>query len=149
VQRQRGTGNRGAGGDAEVAETDQVLDDVAAAARGLVQAHRVAVEVGETVPAGELGVLRGNARVGGPGVAVDALLKRRGDGAGRVVIDDGQCGRGLAAERGAAGRAAERQVDGLVAFHERIVGDGNRERLAGVADGEIERAAARGVVAAG
>ena len=41
---------------------------------------------------------------------------------------------------GTAGGIGEREVDRLVAFHQRVVGDRHGERLAGLAGGEVERA---------
>src|SRR5262249_27901862 len=55
---------------------------------------------------------------------------------GHVVVLNSQRGRRRAAQRGAAGRAAKRQRDRLVAFHQGVVDDRDGEGLAGLAGGE-------------
>src|SRR5262245_38083752 len=87
TQGQRGTRNRGIRGNAEITEANQVFDDVAVSIRGLVVAQLSAGEVGEPVARSKLGVLRGDAGVSRPGIAINALLQRDGGGliAGIVV----------------------------------------------------------------
>src|SRR5262249_43198579 len=86
AQRQGGPGNRGAGGDAQVAEGDHPPLDVAAAAGRLVHAELITVEGRGAIPSVVLAVLSGDVDVGRPGVTVDALLEGDGRGLSTGVV---------------------------------------------------------------
>src|SRR5207247_2296225 len=84
------------------------------------------------------------------GDAVGGRTKLQLAGTGRhVVVGDGQHGRSRSNQRRAAGHVLKGQVDGLVAFDQIVVEDGDAQVLAGDARPEGERVVGgRGVIGA-
>src|SRR5262249_35245152 len=130
-QRERRAGyqgvRRGVRCDAEIVEADQALNGVGPAAGRLVHAQLVTGRVrGAVAP-----VLIGKIDVGGPRVSAHSLLVCGGDGDTRRVIRvDGQRRGRRGVKRGATGRVAERQENGLPVFDRGVIGDRDGEGLA-------------------